>query len=36
MKIEVKNKSRKQYIEVKITPEPAFRYEENQNEIQAR
>ena len=28
MKIEVKNKSRKQYIEVKITPEPAFRYEE--------
>ena len=28
MKIKVKNKSRKQYIEVKITPEPAFRYEE--------
>ena len=22
------NKSRKQYIKVKITPEPAFRYEE--------
>ena len=29
MKVEVKNKSRKQYIEVKIIPEPAFRYEEN-------
>ena len=28
MKIEVKNKSRKQYIKVIITPEPAFRYEE--------
>ena len=29
MKIKVKNKSRKQYIEVIIIPEPAFRYEEN-------
>ena len=28
MKIEVKNKSRKQYIKVIIIPEPAFRYEE--------
>ena len=29
MKIEVKNKSRKQYIKVIITHEPALRYEEN-------